>query len=91
MLNLPPGWRLFRAWGVDDVSSSWITDWTLLELFLVLVTAMAVYRMWGPAWGGVALLTLALTYSEVGAPKWIWLAILVAEALDRALPKGRCR
>jgi len=58
MLNLPPGWRLFRASGVDDVSSSWITDWTLLELFLVLITAMAVYRMWGPAWG-VALLTLA--------------------------------
>jgi hypothetical protein len=91
MLNLPPGWRLFRASGVDEVSSSWITDWTLLELFLVLVTAMAVYRMWGPAWGGVALLTLALTYPEIGAPKWIWLAILVGEALDRVLPKSRGR
>jgi hypothetical protein len=91
MLNLPPGWRLFRASGVDDVSSSWITDWTLLELFLVLVTAMAIFRMWGPAWGGVALLTLALTYPETGAPKLIWLAILVGEALDRVLPKGRGR
>ena len=91
MLNLPPGWRLVRASGVDDVSSSWITDWTLLELFLVLVTAMAVYRMWGPAWGGVALLTLALTYPEIGAPKWIWLALLVGEAFNRVLPNGRGR
>ena len=27
------------------MSSSWITNWMLLEFFLVLVTAMAVYRM----------------------------------------------
>ena len=91
MLNLPPGWRLFRASGVDDVSTSWITDWTLLELFLVLVTAMVVYRMWGSAWGVAALLTLALTYPELGAPKWIWLGLLVGEAFDRILPKGRGR
>ena len=50
LLDLPPGWRLFPASGVDDVSTSWITDWTLLELFLVLITALIVYRMWGPAW-----------------------------------------
>jgi len=89
LLNLPPGWRLFRASGVDDVSTSWITDWTLLELFLVLITALIVYRMWGPAWGAAALLTLALIYPETGAPRWIWLALLVGEALDRVLPKGR--
>ncbi|MGH7813303.1 MAG: hypothetical protein ACREQI_04790 [Candidatus Binataceae bacterium] len=89
MLNLPPGWRLFRASGVDDVSASWVTDWTLFDLFLVLFTAMIVYRMWGLAWGGVALLTLALTYPEPGAPEWIWLALLAAEALHRIVPKGR--
>jgi hypothetical protein len=89
LLNLPPGWRLFRASGVDDVSTSWITDWTLLELFLVLITALIVYRMWSPAWGAAALLTLALIYPETGAPRWIWLALLVGEALDRVLPKGR--
>jgi hypothetical protein len=91
LLNLPPGWRLFQASGVDDVSSSWITDWTLLELFLVLITAMAVYRMWGPAWGGVALLTLALTYPDLGAPRLIWLALLMGEAFDRVLPPSRGR
>ena len=89
LLNLPPGWRLWRASGVDDVSSSWITDWTLLELFLVLITALIIYRMWGPAWGVAALLTLALIYPETGAPRGIWLALLVGEALDRVVPKGR--
>ncbi len=90
-LNLPPGWRLFRASGVDDVSRSWITDWTVLEIFLVLITATVVYRMWGPAWGLAALLTLALTYPEFGAPKWIWLALLAGEAFELILPKGRGR
>jgi hypothetical protein len=89
LLNLPPGWKLFHASGVDDVSTSWIADWTLLELFLVLITALIVYQMWGPAWGGAALLTLALIYPETGAPRWIWLALLIGEALDRVLPKGR--
>ena len=88
-LWLPPGWRLFRASGVDDVSTSWITDWTLLDLFLVLFITMVVYRMWGAAWGSVALLTLALTYLEAGAPRWIWLALLAGEALYLILPKGR--
>ncbi len=81
VLNLPPGWRLFHASGVDDVSSTWVTDWTLLDLFLVLIIAMAAARVWGFGWGGVALVTLVLTYLEPDAPRWLWLALLAAEAL----------
>ena len=33
-LNLPPGWRLLAASGVDNVPNSWISNWTLLDLFL---------------------------------------------------------
>jgi hypothetical protein len=91
VLNLPPGWRLFHASGVDDVSSTWITDWTLLDLFLVLIIAMAAARVWGVGWGVVALVTLALTYLEPDAPRWLWLALLAAEALLSVLPTGRLR
>ncbi|HUE37916.1 MAG TPA: hypothetical protein VMR29_00320, partial [Candidatus Binatia bacterium] len=88
-LNLPPGWRLFYASGVDDVSSTWVTDWTLLDLFLVLIIALAAARVWGRAWGVIALATLALIYLEPGAPRWLWLALLAAEALLAVLPPGR--
>jgi hypothetical protein len=91
VLNLPPGWRLFNAAGVDDVSSTWVTDWTLLDLFLVLIIAMAAARVWGLAWGVVALATLTLTYLEPDAPRWLWLALLAAEALLSVLPSGRFR
>src|SRR5437867_4297843 len=88
-LNLPPGWQLYFASGVDDVSSSWVTNWTLLDLFVVLIVAMAVGRLWSWRWGLVALVTLALTYPESTAPRWLWLAVLAGDALVRALPEGR--
>ncbi len=88
-LNLPPGWRLLHASGVDDVSSAWLIDWTLLDLFLVVVTAMAAARVWGTAAGVLALTALVFSYHEPGAPGWIWLALLAAEALLLVLPHGR--
>jgi len=88
-LNLPPGWQLYYASGVDDVSSSWVTNWTLLDLFAVLIVAMAVGHLWSWRWGLVALVTLALTYPEPMAPRWVWLAVLAGDALVRALPEGR--
>src|SRR5439155_619920 len=71
------------------VSSSWVTNWTLLDLFVVLIVAMAVGRLWRWRWGLVALVTLALTYPESMAPRWLWLAVLAGDALVRALPAGR--
>jgi hypothetical protein len=91
VLNLPPGWRLFHASGVDAVSSTWVSDWTLLDLFLVLVISLSAWRIWGPLWGGVALLAMGLTYLEPGAPRWLWLALLAGEALVAVLPAGRMR
>ncbi len=89
VLNLPPGWRLLHASGVDDVSSTWITDWTLLDLFLVLIVVMAAARIWSFAWGAIALAMLVLVYLEPGAPRGLWLALLAAEALIPVLPAGR--
>ncbi len=87
-LHLPPGWRLFHASGVDEVPSTWLHQWSLLEIFLVLIVALAIGRLHGWRWAGVALVMLALTLPEDGAPKWSWLAVLGAEALVRVLPEG---
>ncbi|MEE8558555.1 MAG: hypothetical protein V3T14_11795 [Myxococcota bacterium] len=90
-LNLPPGWRLFHASGVDDVRTAWTTRWSLLDVFLVLVTAMIIGQLWGWAWGGMALVSLVLIYPEPGAPHWSWLGLLGAQALLRVVPEGRLR
>jgi len=90
-LNLPPGWRLFHATGVDSVSPTWVKSWTLLDLFVVLITALAAWRIFGLGWGLVALFTLGLSYHEAGSPQWLWLVILGLVALVRALPQGKFR
>jgi hypothetical protein len=88
-LQLPPGWRLLHATGVDRAAPSWVARWTLLDLFAVLVLAAAFFRLWGLRWGALALLGLALSWTEPRAPHWAWATVLAGEALRRVLPEGR--
>ncbi len=91
MLNLPPGWDLFAASGVDNVPQTWLQRWTLLDLFLVLIAALAIGRLWGWPWALLGLATLGLLWHEPGAPRFVWLNLLAAIALLRVLPQGRIR
>jgi hypothetical protein len=88
-LELPPGWKLLHASGVDRAPQSWIERWTLLDLFLVLIVALACAKLFGWPWAVVSLLALALSYHEPEAPQWAWLSLLAAIALLRVLPDGR--
>jgi len=90
-LNLPPGWSLFAASGVDNVPQTWVNHWTLLDLFLVLLLSIAVMRLWSPAWGALALFSFALIWHEPLAPQWAWVHLLLAIALLRVMPEGKFR
>ncbi len=90
-LHLPPGWRLFSVSGVDGASQTWLQQWTLMDLFLVLIIALATRYLRGRLWGLVALVTLTLTYHESDAPRIIWLLLLAWLALLKVLPSGRAR
>lgn len=88
-LNLPPGWRLLAAGGVDNVPDSWVSRWTLLDLFMVLIASLATSRLWSVGWGVFALMTLALIWHEPQSPHFVWLNILAATALLKVLPENR--
>ncbi len=88
VLHLPPGWRLVAASGVDHVSDTWLQRWSLLDFFLVLIIALAVYRLRTWRWGGVALIAMALIFHEPGAPRLVWLHLLAVLALLPLLPAG---
>ncbi|EXJ14366.1 hypothetical protein [Imhoffiella purpurea] len=85
-LRLPPGWDLLAVSGVDNDPGSWLTRWTLLDLFLVLILALGVGRLWGWGWGTLAWCALVLTWHEPGAPQLVWLNLLAAASLLRLLP-----
>lgn len=88
-LHLPPGWELFSAGGVDNVPTTWLQRWTLLDIFLVLLAVITAQRLWGPVWGGLMLVMLTLTWHEPGAPAGVWLSLLASVALLRVVPAGR--
>ncbi|MEA3437970.1 MAG: hypothetical protein U9R43_16020 [Thermodesulfobacteriota bacterium] len=87
-LNLPPGWRLLTAGGVDVMPGTWFQRWTLLDLFLSLIISLTVLKLWNWRWGLLALVTVTLTYHEPGSPRLVWLHLLAASALLRFLPDG---
>ncbi|MGA1825941.1 MAG: hypothetical protein ACMUIP_14895, partial [bacterium] len=72
-LNLPPGWRLFAAKGVDKMPGTWILKWTLLDFFLILIIGAAVFKLRDWKWGLLSLVTMILIYHESGAPRTVWL------------------
>jgi hypothetical protein len=83
-LNLPPGWKLLTASGIDKVPT-WLNRWTLLDIFLVLIIGLATGKILGWGWGAVALFTLLLTYHQPGAPRYLWLPLLGLLALQKLL------
>ncbi len=87
-LHLPPGWRLFALFGADWVHGDWLTAWTLLDLFLLLIFTLAVFRIRGWATALLAFVAFGLSYHEHGAPKFLWLILLVPIALEPHIPQG---
>ncbi len=88
-INLPPGWSLFDAWGIDNIRDTWLKSWDLFDYFLVLIIALGVARLRSWKWGATALAALVLIRHEPSAPCWIWLNILAALALLKVVPRGR--
>ena len=88
-LWLPPGYRLLHASGVDAASSTWVSRWNLLSVFVVLLMTVVRGRLFGAVGAAWALATLVLVWNEPGAPARIWLALAVIEALRRAVGHGR--
>jgi hypothetical protein len=90
-LVMAPGYRLLAALGPDSAPQAWLERWRLLDIFVVLLTATVAWRMLGVRGAVIALVAGLLTYQEIGAPARLWLAVLVALALQRAAPEGRLR
>ncbi len=88
-LHLPPGWRLLAVSDVDSAPSTWLAQWTLLDLFLLLIAIAAVARLWHPGLALLAGLSWFLIWQDGNAAPGVWLNWLAAAALLKVLPAGR--
>jgi hypothetical protein len=73
---------------MDNVAATWVADWSLLDLFLVLIIALAIGYLYTPIWGVVTLVALVFIWQEDEAPRLVWLNLLAVVALIRVVPTG---
>ena len=88
-LHFPFGYKLLAAPGADNASGSWISAWSLLDVFLCAIVVLLAWRSLGLI-GAVAVVAyLMLGYQEGGRPLWTLLATLAFVLIARAIPAGR--
>ena len=88
-VHLPYGYRLIAAPGTDRANGSWLSSWSLLDVFVAAILVLLASRLIGRAGGVVVALYLLLGYQESGSPLWTLLAVLALALVVRALPEGR--
>ncbi|MDR2349186.1 MAG: hypothetical protein LBF41_00995 [Deltaproteobacteria bacterium] len=91
-LWLPPGYSLLYAGGAKAADSrgipaSWWDKWTTLDFFIAIVVVFCVYRLIGRKTAILAAFALILSYHEFLAPRMVFLHILAALAILKALPR----
>ncbi|SMC72056.1 hypothetical protein SAMN02746065_10881 [Desulfocicer vacuolatum DSM 3385] len=88
-LNLPPGWQLLHAGGIDKIPGTWLQKWTLLDFFVVLIFTIATAKLFSIPLSLVGFTTLVLISHDPLAPRYVWPVLLVGIALLRHLPPGK--
>lgn len=88
-LHLSYGYRLLAAPGTDRALGSWLSGWTLLDVFVAAVVILLGVRLLGWAGGLLVLAYLLIGYQEAGAPLWTLMLVLALGLIVRALPAGR--
>ena len=88
-LNLPPGWSLITARGVDELPGTWWDEWDLFGFFFVLLVSLALGKLTRWHYGLVALLALVLLHmeAEMGVVVFISLSLLITLGLLKVLPR----
>ncbi len=90
-LQVPPGWEVFSVEGADRAHPTWISRWSLWDIFLVLIIGAAFARLYNLGMGALALAGVVLAYHQHGAPLFIWLNLAGVIALLRLIPESRVR
>ena len=90
-LHIPPGWRVLMASGMERSSNTWMDSWNVWDVFIVLITVAAMFKLRG-LWSGVVTgVSLLLIYPEASLFLYLLLNVIVVMAVLFVLPVGRLK
>jgi len=81
VLHLPPGWRVFHALGVDRIRGTWLAQWDLWDVFLLLVMVAATRKLMNNKVAVLAACSFVIALQEAGTPLLLVPGLLVVLAL----------
>lgn len=91
-VRLPPGWLLWTVEGPDSSRGTWISQWRLFDLFVVVLLVLATGAVAGWPLAALALPALVLSWHAPDAPRTLWGILLglmaLTSALQRRFPVG---
>lgn len=90
-VQLPPGYHLLAAPGAETAGGAWVSQWTLMDFFLVLLVGVALFRLMGKGAGLLAIAVLVLLHQWMPAISWAVLNLVIGIAIFGAAPEGRLR
>lgn len=88
-LQLPPGWTLMAASGVDHVSpATWTSRWRLYDFFFMLLISLAAFQLLKPLPASIVMLAALLSWYDHELACYLLIALLVLLACRRVAPAG---
>jgi hypothetical protein len=81
-LSLPPGWSVLGVGGAKaEKGTTWLSRWSMLDVFLILIVAYGAFKLWNPGWGLLFLAGLVLMRHEELSPFFGWVALILTALL----------
>lgn len=74
-LHLPPGWMLMWSHGIDKVEHSWLSEWGIWDVFIVLLLLCLVWGLGGWKWTAIVAGTVLISYQLDHAPTIGWIVL----------------
>jgi hypothetical protein len=90
-LNLPPGWRVIAATGVDGIRGTWLQQWDLWDVFWVMILFSITKKYYGLKTSLLALVMLVLGYHERQSAVGIWAVLILLTAFIFSVGPGKIR
>jgi len=79
--ELTPGGRVFHAAGVDQIWGTWVRQWDLWDVFLLLIIVSVTRRLLGNKIAALSAVTFLIALHESGTPLFITPVLLIIIAL----------